>query len=210
MSTDIAPLAGVRPNDKAIAKYLGLNYEDPRTHAVLAVCQRYDLDPILKHVIVIPKGGAYITRDGLLHVAHRSGQLDGIVLEEQGIDIDAAEHWAIVAVYRKDMSHPFRYRGRYPLAGSNKAYGPEMAIKCAEAMSLRRAFDVTALPVLEEHHTDFAPEPRTVDTGRLHVRRTPKQPEPEQPAAEPAPYEPGTDYDADIDEAEILEESVDA
>lgn len=147
--SDVVPLH-TSPDERQIAHYLGLNWQDPKTHAVLAVCQRYHLDPVLKHVIVIPKGGVYITRDGLLHVAHRSGQLDGIVLEEQGKD--QGEWWATVAVYRKDMTHPFRYRGRYPINGGNKAYGPEMAIKCAESLALRRAFDVTGLPVQEEAH----------------------------------------------------------
>ena len=147
--SDVVPLH-TSPDERQIAHYLGLNWADPKTHAVLAVCQRYQLDPVLKHVIVIPKGGVYVTRDGLLHVAHRSGQLDGIVLEEQGKD--QGEWWATVAVYRKDMTHPFRYRGRYPTTGGNKAYGPEMAIKCAESLALRRAFDVTGLPVQEEAH----------------------------------------------------------
>lgn len=174
-------LALPEPDAKAIATYLGLNWGDPRTHAVVAVCQRYGFDPVLKHVIVIPKGGAYITRDGLLHVAHRSGQLDGIVLEEQGTD--DGEHWAVVSVYRKDMTHPFKYKGRYPVNGSNRQYGPEMAIKCAEAMALRRAFDVTALPILEERH-DGTPQ-RVPDTARLRPSRLPPQPEPDpQPEAD--------------------------
>ena len=186
----VQPLAGVQPSDAAIAQYLGLNLNDPKTHAVLAVCQRYQLDPVLKHVIVIPKGGAYITRDGLLHVAHRSNTLDGIVLEDQGLERGEAgqpgHYWAIVAVYRKDMGHPFRYRGRYPVNGSNKAFAPEMAVKCAEVMALRRAFDVTALPVLEEMHEQEA-WPSRVDTGRL---RTP-------PPAEP-PVEDVSQDDAEL------------
>ena len=79
MSNELAPPnAPFAPNQQAIAQYLGLNPNDAKSHAVVAVCERYELDPVLKHVIVIPKGGVYITRDGLLHIAHRSGQLDGI------------------------------------------------------------------------------------------------------------------------------------
>jgi len=74
-------------------------------------------------------------------VAHRSGKLDGIVVVSQGKD--ATHYTATVSVHRKDMSHPFTYVGRYPFSGSNKAYGPEMAVKCAEVMALRRAFDVS-------------------------------------------------------------------
>ena len=52
-------------------------------------------------------------------------------------------------MYRKDMSHGFRYGGRYPLTGKNKDFGPEMAVKVSEVMALRRAFNV-AMPTLEE------------------------------------------------------------
>lgn len=71
------------PRDVKVLSYLGFSPDDPRSRAVVAVARRYDLDPLLKHVIVLPKGGVYITRDGLLHIAHRSGQLDGIVVEQE-------------------------------------------------------------------------------------------------------------------------------
>ncbi|MBK6900138.1 MAG: hypothetical protein IPH09_13050 [bacterium] len=166
MTTDLAPF---NANQEAIAQYLGLNPRDPKSHAVMVVCERYKLDPILKHVIVIPKGGVYVTRDGLLHVAHMSGQLDGIVMEEQGEN--DAEWWAEVSVYRKDMRFPFKFRGRYSKHGANKAYGPEMALKCAEALALRRAFDITGLPVLEERD---AAAPARVNTERLTPKTAPK------------------------------------
>ena len=109
---------------------------------------------------------------------YRSGQLDGIVLEDQGKEGDQRDGhwWAVVAVFRKDMRYPFRFRGRYPITGANRAYGPEMAIKCAEVMALRRAFDVTALPVLEEMH-DQPEWPRQVDTGRLRTPQPPPEPD---------------------------------
>ncbi len=132
-----------------IARLLGLNPRDPKTQAMVAVCQQYDLDPLLKHVVVIPQGGVYITRDGLLHVAHRSGQLDGIVIES-GPELVDGEWRVVVSVYRKDMSRPFTFPGRYPAAGGNRKYAPEMALKVAECMALRRAFDVSGLAVQEE------------------------------------------------------------
>lgn len=166
MTTDMAPFTA---DQQAVARYLGLNPSDPKSHAAMAVCDRYKLDPILKHVIVLPKGGVYVTRDGLLHVAHMSGQLDGIVLEEQGET--EAEWWAEVSVYRKDMRFPFKFRGRYSKSAGNKAYGPEMALKCAEALALRRAFDISGLPVLEER--DAAPQ-QVVNTARLTPKPVPK------------------------------------
>lgn len=134
-----------------VLTYLGLNPSDPKSQAAVSVAQRYDLDPVLKHVIVIPKGGVYITRDGLLHIAHRSGQLDGIVVEQEPTLSEDGREWVCrVSVYRKDMGHPFTFPGRYPAAGGNRDYPQEMALKAAEAHALRRAFDVTGLPVVDE------------------------------------------------------------
>lgn len=124
----------------AVLRHLRLNPKDPSTQALLLTCRRYGLDPLLKHAVLI-QGRLYVTRDGLLHVAHRTRQLDGIEVLDQGET--QSHHTAKVAVYRKDMGHPFTYVGRYPKAGSNKTYGPEMAVKCAEVMALRRAFDVS-------------------------------------------------------------------
>lgn len=122
---------------------VGINANDPVHQAALLACDKYDLDPLRKEVIVIPRGGPYVTRDGYLRVAHRSGQFDGMVTEETG---ETSTHWtARVAVYRKDMKHPFTYDGRYPKAGTNKQYGPEMAIVRAERTALSRAFPVEGM-----------------------------------------------------------------
>ena len=145
------------PRDERILTYLGLNPRDPKSAAAVAVARRYDLDPVLKHVIVIPKGGVYITRDGLLHVAHQSGHLDGIVVEQEPTLSDDGREWvARVSVYRKDMGHPFTYPGRYPVGGSNKEYAQEMALKAAESHALRRAFAVAGLPAIDEQRAENA------------------------------------------------------
>ncbi len=135
-------------DQEAILKSLNLNPRDPKTQALLLICDRYNLDPILKHLVLI-SGNPYVTRDGLLHVAHRTGQLDGIEVVDCGEY--ETHYWAKVAVYRKDMGRPFTYVGRFaknkPMA---KEYGPEMAIKTAEVAALRRAFSVTGLPAAME------------------------------------------------------------
>lgn len=192
MSTDVAMFQEDRAK---IATYLGLNPNDPKSHAVIAVCNRYALDPVLKHVVVIPKGGVYITRDGLLHVAHRSGQLDGIEVDEEGENDQ--EWWCRVSVYRKDMGRPFRYKGRYSKKAQNAAYGPEMALKCAEALALRRAFDVTGIPVLEER------EAAPVSAARLIPTTAPtEEPTPEHPVPEGVDPETGEI----IEDAELVED----
>lgn len=145
-------------NAAEVARYLGLNPNNPADQAMVAVCRRYDLDPVLKHVIVIPKGGVYVTRDGLLHIAHRSGQLDGIVVDQDPTIVDG-EWVARVSVYRKDMGHPFTYPGRYSVNGGNKQYAQEMALKAAEAHALRRAFAVTGIPAFDEQRPESPVQP---------------------------------------------------
>jgi hypothetical protein len=153
--------------DEGLVRYLGLDPSKPEDRAAVAVCRHYGFDPLLRHVVVIPRSGVYITRDGMLNVAHRSGQLDGIVVE-QNPELDG-DHWvAKVSVYRKDMSRPFTFPGRYPANGSNKQYGPEMALKAAEAHALRRAFDIGGLPTLEEQRPPGdAPAPQERPAARL-------------------------------------------
>lgn len=147
----------------AILRAVGVDPTNPTHQAMLLAADKYGLDALLKHIIVIPGGGVYVTRDGWLHVAHREGTLDGIEVVSEG---ETDTHWtAKVAVYRKDMSRPFAYVGRYPKKGSNAKYGPEMAVKVAEVAALRRAFPLAGVASYEErwdtndHEPELAPEP---------------------------------------------------
>jgi hypothetical protein len=126
----------------ALLKAIGLDRAAPEQRELaLAIAARYDLDLMLKHLVLI-EGRPYITRDGLLHIAHRSGVLDGIETSEPTVVDD---YWRVsCSVYRKDMSRPFTYYGRYPTKGGNQKFAPEMATKVAESMAMRRAFDVAA------------------------------------------------------------------
>lgn len=179
-----ADMGAFNPDDEQILNYLSLNPRDPKSRAVVAVCQRYNLDPVLKHVIVIPKGGVYITRDGYLHIAHRSGQLDGIVVDEEPHLVDG-EWRCKVSVYRKDMRFPFTFPGRYSATGSNRAYAQEMALKVAESHAYRRAFDVGGLPSFDEHQADIN-EPTAPVSASDFAQSPPAEPV-EYPQADPEP-----------------------
>ncbi len=142
-ASQVAPVNEIDWN--AAYKFLGVAPNDPKTVALSIVCNRYGFDPFLKHIVFIGSGdkrNMYVTRDGLLFVAHRSGLLDGITTEFQP---ETQTHFvAVASVYRKDMTRPFTFRGRYPKAGQmGGAYGPEMAEKVAMARALRFAFDVS-------------------------------------------------------------------
>jgi len=134
-----------------VLRIVGLDPRDPKAHAVVAVARRYALDPVLGHISILRNSTLpYVTRDGFLHIAHRSGQLDGIEVVD-GPRREGSEWVARVAVFRRDMAHAFIYPGRADVADHN---GPEMAITRAERRALKRAFAVT-LP------SDFADDENT-------------------------------------------------
>ena len=188
-----APTEGIDIDREAVLKSLGLNPRDPNTHALLLVCERYNLDPLLKHIVLI-KSNAYVTRDGYLAVAHRSGQFDGMEVLEQGEN--QTHYTAKVAVYRRDMTRPFAYVGRYPKSGQMaQQYGPEMAVKVAEVQALRRAFNVTGISAADEmwdQQIDAgAPSPPAIDPGSSGGTA---------PSAPPAPFDESNELLVDHDE----------
>ena len=162
MTTETLP-ATMQPTPEkrelALLRAVGLDRAAPEQRELaLAIADRYGLDLMLKHLVLI-EGRPYLTRDALLHIAHRSGQLDGISTTEPVL---ADGYWrATASVFRKDMSHPFVYSGRYPEKGGNAKYAPEMALKVAESMALRRAFDIAAPSADERWDTEVpvAPAP---------------------------------------------------
>lgn len=142
------------PDQVRILQIIGLDPRDPRAHAVVAVAERYGLDPVLGHILILPKSNRpYITLGGYEHIAHRSGKLDGIEVVD-GPRRDGAEWTAKVAVYRKDMSRAFTFPGRAELDRDN---GPEMALARAERRALRRAFAITLPDAFAEDEYDTRP-----------------------------------------------------
>lgn len=153
MSTDtksaLVPATEGDQRRDALMRALGFDkLQEGVRELALAIAQQYDLDPMLRHVVMVD-GKPYITRDGLLHVAHKSGDFDGIEVDPPTLDEDKRFFRTTCRVYRKSFSRPFVYPGRYPATGGNQRYNEEMCIKVAEVMTLRRAFDVSA-PVIEE------------------------------------------------------------
>lgn len=182
MNQSVAVQNGQSPRELALLKAVGLDRAQPEQRELAVnIAERYELDLLMKHLVLID-GRPYITRDGLLHVAHRSGKLDGITTSEPAI-IDG--FWrATCSVYRNDMSHPFTYTGRYPTSGGNQKFAPEMAVKVAEVMALRRAFDVAA-PTAEERWDATVPDAPAEQPKSLAERAA------EKAAAVPIIVEPG-------------------
>jgi hypothetical protein len=145
--TTTAPAAGAdtEERNRLVRQLILKNAGDDQLRLVLAICDRYGFDPLLRHIALIA-GSLYVTRDGLLHVAHASGQLDGI---EVAAEQDEEGCWAAtVKVHRKDMAHPFVYTAyqkehQNPASPAWRNSPRAMTVKCAEVMALRRAFDVS-------------------------------------------------------------------
>lgn len=156
----------VPANEQAeILLALGLNPRDPKVQALALVAQRYNLDLILKHVFLI-QGTVYVSHAGLLHLAHTSGDLDGIEVEATEDD----KKWVATAkIYRKSMSRPFTYTDECYKNEQKVTDKRKRAITRAERNALRRAFDV-ACDVWE----DDRPEPPIVlSDERPEVPRRP-------------------------------------
>ena len=202
----------------ALLQAVGFDRLNPaQRELALGIANRYHLDPMLKHLVMI-QGRPYITRDGLLHVAHSSGQLDGIETTDPRLDEDGAFWRSTCSVYRKDMSRPFTYTGRYPAkGGGNQQYAPEMAVKVGEVMALRRAFDIAAPTAEERWDLDQdatsvpppEPEPKSL-ADRVAKRAKTVAPVEgpvvdEHDATNDVEVEPVADATAGVDQPEITE-----
>ena len=147
------------------------NSSDAQVEMLILVANRYDLDPILGHVVLI-SGKVFVTHKGLMHKAHTSGQLDGI---ETIYGKDDGGDWCECRVWRKDMTRPFtgriylgEYRNNNPVW---KQYPKAMAAKTAESFILRRAFDVS-LTSQEEMGVNDAPPTRVYSAEEKAERKS--------------------------------------
>jgi hypothetical protein len=121
-----------------VLKALGFNPRDPKVQALALVAQRYGLDLILKQVFLI-QGTVYVSHAGLLSVAHRSGDLDGLEVEVR----EEPTKWVATAkVWRKSMRLPFVYEDECYKHEQKVSDKRKRAITRAERNALRRAFDV--------------------------------------------------------------------
>lgn len=179
---------------QATLRYLKLDPNQVEVRALVAVANRYHLDPLIGEIQLIQTRNGprvYVSRDGMISIAHRSGQLDGIEVVEQRRNT-ANDGWtAYVSVWRKDMTHPFHYgaqcRDNEPQAKAGN--GPEMALARAERRALKRAF---AIPTDETFDPDDEPERSTALPDTAGLAHTPPT-----PAVGPSPGEPARSPDGD-------------
>jgi len=159
--------------------YAGIPDDD--VDLALAICARYNLDPLLKHVQLIPSNkkdesgkwtkaySVYVTRDGLLHVAHESGIPFAVQFDEPQAKANPYSKQDDIYLTGTLKREGFpdlvaglwfsEYQGTnnqgQPL-GAWKTHPAAMHQKVVEVYLLRRGFDVS-LPAYEEVQPDAEP-----------------------------------------------------
>jgi phage recombination protein Bet len=153
---------------ETLKKFVWQGCTDSELRFGLSVCQFLGLNPLMKHVIFIKShggGNLYTTRDGLLHMAHQSGQFNGmqsgvVYAHNKDGEIIKLNNRKVIEgawckVYRKDMDYPFEVEVNFeeyyrPHAQVWQQYPAAMIKKVAEHMALKLAFNVSGLSSVDE------------------------------------------------------------
>ncbi len=139
-------MVDVQERDKLLRNLILPKATPEQFQLVLAICQRYGFDPLLRHVLIV-SGNLYVTRDGLRHMAWQSGEFDGYDPPEERKGDDGK--WVVtVKVYRKGIARPFTataYQSEAENTNSPvwKSNPRLMTGKVAEVIALRMAFGVS-------------------------------------------------------------------
>jgi phage recombination protein Bet len=119
----------------------------------------YDLNPLKKEIWAVKGFGEapaqiFVSRDGLLSIAHRSGQFGNM---ETSCELDPKTQQPVSAtctIYRRDYDKPFKVIVFFDEYNQKQALWLKkpkaMLMKVAEATCLRRAFNVSGVYSPEE------------------------------------------------------------
>lgn len=151
------------------------------------MAEKYDLDPLSRQIYLtgyLDRSGALNCsiipgKDGILEIAHRSGQLNGIQTGTRKDESGELIAWA--RVHRKDMEHPFEIEveeSEYNTRQSTWSTKPKtMLRKVALAQALKMAFSLAGLYSEEEEGSmgDTGPVPSNAPKEQAPSAHVPKQ-----------------------------------
>lgn len=157
----IAPIAYSEDEMLLLRNVIAKGCSEPEFKLLMYMANTYGLDPLLKQIWAVKRNEntpalIFAGRDGMLAIAHRSGQFDGM---QSGVvyDDDRKPISAWCEIWRKDMSHSFKTE--VPFSEYNTGFSvwktnpSAMILKVSEAVCLRKAFSVSGLYSPEEIDT---------------------------------------------------------
>jgi hypothetical protein len=181
---------------REIQTLLGLEGTAAHINLLFQLAERYDLDPLTKEISLIPKKGPFIGVWGRLHIAQRSGLLDGLEADEE---FETDKHYCCrVIVWRKDQGRPAaKVIGRVGKheGSTDKQTGEwrpkEWPLEVARARGLRAAlgfaFSIHDVYDHDDQGDDWTPAPdERIQATAIDVPEAAAREEaPTQPAAKP-------------------------
>jgi phage recombination protein Bet len=133
---------------------------DSEFKLLVHMANEYGLNPLKREIWAVKysynPAQIFVSRDGFLSIAHKSGQFNGMetTFDEVKLDDNKKDLTATCVVYRKDMEHPIKvtvYQSEYDSKMSVWKTKPRtMLQKVAESQALRRAFNVDGVYSPEE------------------------------------------------------------
>ncbi|MDD4354240.1 MAG: phage recombination protein Bet [Candidatus Nanoarchaeia archaeon] len=133
---------------------------DSEFKLLLHMANEYGLNPLKREIWAVKYGYApaqiFVSRDGFLSIAHKSGQFNGMntVFNEVESDDGKKDLTATCTVYRKDMDNPIKVTVYFSEYNSNqsiwKSKPRTMLQKVSESQALRRAFNIDGVYSPEE------------------------------------------------------------
>lgn len=89
---------------REVLALLGISGQANHIQLLFQLGEKYQLDILTKEISLIPGKGPFIGVWGRLHIAHRSGKLDGLEMDDEW---ETDKHYcARIIVWRKDMGRP--------------------------------------------------------------------------------------------------------
>jgi len=148
-------------NDLQLVKDLtAKSCSDSEFKLLVHMANEYGLNPLKREIWAVKysynPAQIFVSRDGFLSIAHKSGQFNGMetTFDEVKLDDNKKDLTATCVVYRKDMEHPIKvtvYQSEYDSKMSVWKTKPRtMLQKVAESQALRRAFNVDGVYSPEE------------------------------------------------------------
>jgi len=143
---------------KLVKEITAKNCNTTEFKLLLAMAREYGLNPLKKEIWAVKYMNnpalIFVGRDGLLNIAHRTGQFGAM---ETFCELDPVTKRPVSAtctIYRKDFEKPFKSTVYFDEYNRKMALWLEkpktMLMKVAESTCLRRAFNISGILTPEE------------------------------------------------------------